>query len=107
MRRASTIVVALTGVLLLTACPKWRDVANDAKKGAAAGWAIGGPEGAAIGSVTVAIVCGIWREIEKRQLRREGVLTDKRARQEAITARTARPAPPPQSLFPTDSTLGD
>ncbi len=106
MQRARTIILAFCALLFLTACP-WRMIGEDAKKGAAIGWTIGGPEGAAIGSVVVATFCGIWREIEKGRLRRAGVLTDKRARQEAITARTEKPRPPPQSLFPTDSTLGD
>lgn len=115
MRRAGTIVLALVALLFLASCGSVRDFLRewmhaapaDAEKGAGVGFAIGGPQGAIIGSVAMLITGGVIRALEKRQLRRSGVLTDKRARQEAITARTARPPPPPQSLFPTDSTLGD
>ncbi len=99
---------------LLSSCVRWRMIgdspAADAKTGAAIGFTIGGPEGAAIGSVLMAVVGAFVRSREKRSLRSRGLLTDRRQQQEAITARTIAAQPrqaPPQTHLPTDSTIGD
>ncbi len=77
---------------LIASCARIRligdNMAEDAKHGAAVGFTIGGPEGAAIGSVLMAAIGAFVRSREKKSLRNRGLLTDK---QNAITVRTEKP----------------
>jgi hypothetical protein len=102
VRRAGTIALALSALVLLASCA-WRAIANDAKKGAAVGFAIDGPTGAAIGAIVVGVGSACLRLLEKRNLRQTGQLVDKRTAITVKTAKPPRPSPEPDAEKTTPS----
>lgn len=114
--RIALVMLALLAALQFAAACSARDFVGgnpkqDAANGAAVGFTIGGPQGAAIGSALMLVLGVIVRHAEKRKLRRSGELTDKTARREAITAKVHRkptapqphPAENPSGLYPQQS----
>lgn len=104
MKRTRTILaflMLLSALQLVAACAGLRGLhgdtpADDAKRGAAFGGAIGGPEGAVIGTLVSVAFGVVARWQEKRHLRRKGVLIDKPAKR----------APDQSDDIPTQQSIG-